>query len=99
MRQAGARLRACNFEAPSPTCSLSLLAGLAFAALVAACSTFPGGAVISGQVLDFDSRAPIANVQVLALYNSESGIGHSETVCYRVETSTTGADGRYEFPA
>lgn len=57
------------------------------------------GDVLEGSVLEQGTNKPIPGAIVVARWKGTvGGLGHSQTMCFHVETTTTDAQGRYRIP-
>jgi len=52
---------------------------------------------VEGRVIEQETRKPVADALVVVLWKGHAG--HSGTVCYRVETATSDAQGAYRIKA
>ena len=78
---------------------LKLLTLLATLLSLQACAL--SGGPINGQVLEEETGKPIPDAIVVATWhgNDSSGLVHSQSVCYHVETARTDANGKFHINA
>lgn len=66
---------------------------------VSACSPLGVGYSRVGQVLDWDTKRPVAGAVVVAVWEGrESTLVDSQWSCYHVETAVTERDGKFQLP-
>ncbi len=68
--------------------------------VIAVVAVEPAERTRSGQVIDFATKKPMANVYVLAEYSrgGSTPFGHSARWCFKTRGLRTGPDGTFSFP-